>query len=588
MNLINNALLIPPNEYRYCRYCPREEIAHPLKLKSIVDSCACDLQWQIHRYDMDSFYMIWLPWFRVYKSYDENIHTSLFHVLTEKPSMFKIFKKIIHNPHYSKSNLKDNNIKELYIHELSDWLAKWWNCPFLITIPILHHERGAFITDNLYPPRRTYLQFLPSQEYLDLQLSNQSYTVCNGLTLFLAYHRLNIITANIAYPILKNFIDINKPHIFQDVTDTWYNLYYNTVIGHIADFPTFYISSGPDFAHVNILRLFKDDYDFQFAEMIIPNNIIYTSPLIAMFPYFSPINWNYFQTTELWLNTLNINYDNGDVLFPDIAGFIHAMLTTKRAWKYWQNNHIDILICLSSSYISLEKLIEDLIQACSYYYNYGSPYHNRSLKKKVRIMWNNIISTLDKTKESIPEIFYRYILKYQMGERLLHIGRTGTLWMNEIPYSLLKDIFRLYCHELDIYKPVRYVIMTEHIDVLRIIYPDITMNTNITHTNTISNNSNMNENTPFNIIRDGILNTLLNNKYVIYKSPISTLRESFTRSTMSIFYNTHIHKRILFKLCILYKAFGIKINRTGTLYNDYLVGELLLNFYKKNKNYLIE
>ena len=101
-----------------------------------------------------------------------------------------------------------------------------------------------------------YLQDLPSQEYLNLQLTHQSYTICNGLTLFLAYHRLGLINASIAYPILKDFIELNRPHIFQDVTDTWYNLYYGTAISHIADFPSIYVSFGPNFAHINILNLF--------------------------------------------------------------------------------------------------------------------------------------------------------------------------------------------------------------------------------------------------------------------------------------------------------------------------------------------
>ena len=582
MNLINNALIIPPNEYRYCRYCPREEIAHPLKLKSIIDSFT--LRWDIHHYDLNVFYVSWLPWFKTYKNYNELIHTSLFHILTEKPAMFSLFRNIINNPQYTKDALKNFSNKNEFIYELNDWLSKWWNTPFLITIPILHHCRGAFITDNLYPPRRMYLEDIPSQEYLDLQLDNQSYTICNGLTLFLAFHRLNIITPNVAYPILKNFIDMNKPHIFQDVTDVWYNLYYNTVISHIADFPSIYISNGPDFAHIKILRLFETDYDYQFAQTIVPTTVVYTSPFIAMFPYFNTTNWNYFQSNDIWLNTININYENDDILYPDITGFIHGMLTTKKSWKYWQNNYDEILNNLAVCYISIEKLIEDLIQTCCYYYKYGSPYHNKSLKRKVRIMWNNIIVTLDNTKQLIPAIFTRYILKHQMSERLISIGRAGALWMNEMPYGLLKDIFDIYKLELNLFTRLNFVIISEHIDILRIIYPDIIVNKienddiipfnngNIITNNTIANNI--------------ITNILNNNKYSIYRSPISILRDSFPRSLMKVFYENYIYKKIITKLCAIYKGFGIKT--TGTLYNNHLIANLLLDYLKMNKNILIE
>ena len=587
MNLINNVLIIPPHEYRYCRYCPREEIAHPLKLKSIVDSA---LNWDIYRHNMDTFYMTWLPWFRYYKSYNENLHTSLVHILTEKPSMFSLFKNIIYNPDYTLANLKNKSISANLRNDLNNWLTIWWNCPFLITIPIIHDSRGAFITDNLFPPRRMYLHNSPSEEYLDLQLTHQSYTICNGLTLFLAFHRLGIINANIAAPILKNFIDMNRPHIFQDVTDTWYNLYYGTAIGHIADFPSYYISSGPNFAHINVIRLFEADFDYQFAQTIVPTTIIYTSPLIAMFPYFNTTNWNYFQSNEIWLNTLNINYENGDLLYPDITGFIHAMLTTKRSWKYWQCNYEEILDNLAQCYISVEKLLEDLIQCCCYYYIYGSPYHNKSLKKKIRVMWNDIINTLDKTKTILPPIFNRYILKHQMCERLIHVGRIGALWMNEMPYGLLKDIFNKYINQLNIYTPINYVIITEHIEVLRIIYPDIEC-THIRHRENdeidiMSNNGTHNINN-LNIVTNQVINTIMNNnRYVLHKSPINILRDSFTRSEMNIFYTNRIYKRILYKLCTIYKAFGIKIQ--GSLYNNHLIGNLIINYLKNNKNLLIE
>ena len=121
-----------------------------------------------------------------------------------------------------------------------------------------------------------------------------------------------------------------------------------------------------------------------------------------------------------------------------------------------------------------------IIYAVYYYYNYGSPYHNKSLKKKLRVMWNNIILTLDTTQTIVPLIFNRYILKHQMCERLIHIGRAGSLWMNELPYNLLKDIFDIYKTRLNIFTSLNYVIISEHIDVLRIIYPDISLNRNET------------------------------------------------------------------------------------------------------------
>ena len=59
MNLINNALIISPNEYRHCRYCPREEIAHPQKLETLINNLPA--HWEIFNHDTEMFYMTWLP-----------------------------------------------------------------------------------------------------------------------------------------------------------------------------------------------------------------------------------------------------------------------------------------------------------------------------------------------------------------------------------------------------------------------------------------------------------------------------------------------------------------------------------------------
>jgi hypothetical protein len=609
MNLINNALIIPPNEYRHCRYCPREEIAHPQKLETIINNLPA--HWEIFNHDNEMFYMTWLPWFKTYTSYGENIFTSLFHVLTERPAMFTLFRNIVNNPRYRGPDAEPKVITSVdFMRDLNIWLTQWWNCPFLITIPILHHSSGVFITDNYYPPRRMYLENSPPHEYLDLQLTHHSYTVCNGLTLFLAYHRLGIIPASIAYPILNSFITVNRPHIFQDVTDVWYNLYYNTPIPHIADFPAFYIIAGPHFAHENILRLFSLETDYQFAEIVLPTTIVYTSPFITMFPYFNPQHWEYYKAQESWLNTANLDTDMGDIIYPDIAGFIHGMLTTKRSWKYWQCHYEEILFDMSECYISIEKLIEDLLQTCSYYYKYGSPYHNKSLKRKIRVMWINILHTLDINQTYIPLILNRYILKYQMCERLINIGRTGALWMNEMPYNLLKDIFDTYKNRLNIFNELNYVILTEHINVLRIIYPDIQMN--LLPLNQVAQDDNQqyaNQNQPhlhaiapihpimpadpiannINIIANNIIDVLLGTpRYVISRTPMRIFKDSLQRSILNTFYDNYIQKRILSRLCAIYKGFGLFQNQHDvTLYNDYTVGYIIINYLKLHKDDLI-
>jgi transposase len=213
-----------------------------------------------------------------------------------------------------------------------------------------------------------------------------------------------------------------------------------------------------------------------------------------MFPYFNENNWNYFSSHEAWLTIDTMNLD--DILFPDIVGFIHSMLTTKNTWKYWTNHSNEILDNLANCYISIDKLIEDLLQACVYYNLYNSPYYyKKSLKRKTRMMWKTIMIKLDENKVIIPKIFNRYILKQQLYERLHYMEFDGPLWINELPYSLLKDIFDLYSDRINIFTGVNYIILTENITVLRQIYPDITIRVGdqylpVTNDNPLQNENN--------------------------------------------------------------------------------------------------
>lgn len=610
MNLINNALIIPPNETRHCRYCPREEIAHPLKLKAVVDAInipptSIPLQWQIFNNNINVYYTSWLPWYKMYRHYDDYIHTSLFHIVTERPAMFTLFSKLVNNPLYSRENCKPRSSEAIdYTRELHDWLLRWWNSPFLITIPIMHNRNGAFITDNMYPPNRMWLNDYPPGQYLDLQLTHQSYTIANGLTLFLAYHRLGIITANIAYPILNSFIKITDPHVFQDVTDVWYNLYYSTTIPHIADFPAYYVAMGPHFAHENVVRLFDTLVDFQFSELMIPTTIVYTSPYVTMFPYFNTALWKHYKSHDSWLNTANIEIDTGDVIFSDISGFIHGILSTKRSWKYWEANYEELLVSIAESYISVEKLLEDLLQTCSYYYKYGSPYHNRSLKRKVRKIWNNVLEILDIDHVFIPDLFKKFILKYQLFERLMYVGRANLLLFNELPYALLKDIFRIYNNQLDIYTKTNYIIISQHIEVLRIIYPDIVHQLALIENAPTIAPAQQPPQPPqpaqpnaaagnLNILANNIIDVLLTTpRYYIRRSILQLMKECFYRSTIKTFHENYIEKRILFKLCAIYKAFGMYTNNNtytvGPLSNNYNVGCILIEYLKIHPNLLIQ
>jgi hypothetical protein len=585
IHLINNAIFIPLNECRNNKFYPREEIAHPIKLKNIVEDDT--LVWKIHTYMNDTFYATWLPWFRHYRFYNNTISTESIYILTERPALFESFKNIIHN-------YKSNKIE--FINKLKDWLSRWWNAPFLVTIPILYNDGNLYTIENLYPFTKTKLNDYHKEDYLNVLLNNRSYTICNGLTLFLAYHRLGLISANIALPILTNFIHRNDPFILQDVTDVWHNIYYGMAIPHIADFPAYYVCTGPDFAHENIVKLFKPYFDFNFVYTNIAELFnLYTSPFTAMFPYFNPCIWKQLYEINRWpIMTPNTN----DMIIPDMSGFIHGMLTTKQSWKYWCNNYNEILLLIKLNYISNEKLVEDLVFICSYFYIYGSHYYTRSIKLKTRKMFNMILNVLDNDKIYIPSIIFRYLLKFQMTDRLRNIGYPELTLINDIPYGFLKDIFMSYRDVLHPYIKIDYYIISRNIDVIRTIYPDIILsqykllnNDQIINDNTIVNNelpNNINETLNDNDNEENIII----NRYSLRRSIIQIFRESRNNSSLNIFYANYVHRQIIQRLCAIYTGFGLYIdkensNTTATLYNSHNLGSIIIEYLKKNKELLL-
>ena len=161
VHLINNIFIIPPNENLDYRYCPREEIVHPLKLQSIVENSL--LHWNNYDYEGTSFYISWLPWYRKYKIYDTHIYTSVFHVLAEKPGLFTLFQNIIEQFDINSDN---DNIKSL-----TEWLMLWWNEPYLITVPIMHSNQGPFICNLNNPLQHISLHRNIPDEYLNILLN---------------------------------------------------------------------------------------------------------------------------------------------------------------------------------------------------------------------------------------------------------------------------------------------------------------------------------------------------------------------------------------------------------------------------------
>ncbi|NBU81968.1 MAG: hypothetical protein EBS55_10015 [Flavobacteriaceae bacterium] len=161
---------------------------------------------------------------------------------------------------------------------------------------------------------------------LEFVIQTEQYTIINGLTLILGLHKINIIKMKSLFPIFQKFVATNI--LYQEIPEIWNHLYYN-VSYNIADFPLFYLSTGPHWAHEKIIDLFR-------AGEIEPfyNHSDYTSCYSCMLPHFNINHWKSHNRFNKWLET-----ELSDVsIYPKVKDFFIAITSKKSSYKFFVNN----------------------------------------------------------------------------------------------------------------------------------------------------------------------------------------------------------------------------------------------------------
>lgn len=267
----------------------RQEIASPQRLLFCV---------------LDNIYN---PW-RIYRHDGCVLYYKRFHhyfILTQKPRMF-----------------------DFSFSTPEDWLENHWDTLAIITTDISNN----IATSNNYHQTRVYIAGHHPENILDDLIDEKCYTVFNGLTLFLALHRIGILKCNTIYATLQQFVATNGVQPLQNVPDDWHEIYYDRNIPNIADHPWYYLCMGIPWADRKIMELFRwNDID-PFPEMVTQSMVVFTSAHTAMFPYF---NISFWKSHEEWLS-----FDEN--IIPDYTGFFMGVTRTKRAFKWYLNNHENV------------------------------------------------------------------------------------------------------------------------------------------------------------------------------------------------------------------------------------------------------
>jgi hypothetical protein len=262
---------------------------------------------------------------------------------------------------------------------------------------------------------------LSENEELQTLINNNKYTICNGLILLLAYHRLHIIKKKYLYGVLKDwYIDYKKNNHYYIINDKWSELYYKNISIEIADYPYYYLCFGPKFGSNEIRKLFYNCNDESLVQLIKGHTAIVTSSLSVMYPYF---NKDIFNSYKLIINPYTRSY------YLNIDGYIKSILSTHKSWLFWKKNKYNNINNLFN--YNIKNIFNLFIPLIINIYIYDI-----CCKKRARELWNICISYIN-IQELLPYISIRDIP--------INVG-----------IVLLKDLLRkyninMYNHNKDIY-----------------------------------------------------------------------------------------------------------------------------------------
>jgi len=296
-----------------------------------------------------------------------------------------------------------------HVTDLTDWLPRYWQSPFLITTSIYECQGVRWgIVNGKYPHER--VRVTAGNELKNL-IRRKCYTVCNGLTLALAMHKCKIINSQSLFTFLSS-MDTND--LYLRVPTEWDRIYYNHHTQQIADFPWYYVCEGPKQADACLMALLTEDHQEPFTNIIEESTVALTSLQTAMLPSID--------TTRPWTN-MYLGY-------PDIYGYLVAVTCNKKLWKWWLDGNKDIIL---QEWLNTGHA-RSFIEAATALYIGG---HQQLSRSRLKDTWVEFISisrlhmniTVYYIKQMIPTIPYIFM-------QLLHEKRGG------LPAEIMKLMAR--------------------------------------------------------------------------------------------------------------------------------------------------
>lgn len=464
---MNHVYVPHPDRRVPTRLCPRDEIAHPYKIEDSI--FAKYKRWRTIKIEDHPLQYKRIEYDR--EIYDD-VSASYFYVVTDNTSVLKDAKLV-------RADSADDMFRYLRAHQTT---------LFLVTTPVFVQRSERALPDSYYVVPADVLQvpiFIEAGNTVVLRgmLHTRCYTVCNGMTVFLAMVRAGVWNIREARAAMERWrahysvLDVKTG----DMSDVWQLLYVTHPIPMIAEFPIYYATMYPSTPE-SFFQYLEEEEMTPHAQYMDENHdrCFYASPVTSMFPHFNRQIFEYYnRATEglpLLLET-PFGMDPGDEQNTDIEGFLIAMVRSRRAWRWWKKNGINHLRRAWDLSSDSHAFFSDCLTAL--FYLYENPYTGiKYPRSRARAIWRSMLLAFD-----IEVVEVQIYLVIHLVKRLLYRAFDPHRFNPMIPLAFIADILDYYRGQINWFEEHRYKLYTTHDipNVLLIFSPYIRLNNERIH-----------------------------------------------------------------------------------------------------------
>lgn len=547
-NLFNELHILPLGVRRELGVCPREELVDPRKLEGLLHER--EVSWDVFEHMDNVFFRAYLSWRNEWEMIDNcTIRSVGFYLMTEHPMMFQRLRAILERPSH------------IQLGALTQWLVEWWQTPFLITSPVLGQlDKGAripqpYFVNNRYPVQKVPLQ--GDDDILTQMLGSEGYTICNGLTFFLAMVRASRIKTTHAQFVLRNMLKQQEHvNLIAPVAFQWTNLYLGHTTPHVCDHPWIYASMGKHPAPPIICNLLRNSDDFiipQFGGIDVGSVTGIVSARLRYAP--SHMHWPHPPPMQ-----------NDDQYRPDIASFILGVIQNKKEWKWWCRFGREFVLFTTGNFFETQlDAMTAWIQALAQFYSCAKEHTQRLCTSRIRSMWFDVMDYLDPDGEVINTLLRKWIIKDIVTSKLKERGFMILSMNYQIPYALLKDVFEFYGPKVQLWTASSSVITGDasFIPSLLEVFP-----------------------------RGNVIESERRSIRIKY-SLMHYFKIAAETSVYGVFFRTYLEARVVSRILALRKGFGMNEDEDhsfGKKYDNYnmsLIGFLVMEHLRDNKESLV-